>query len=42
MLVGANLVVGADVVARTIAAPAEFPLDVFTALLLRQREAWNL
>ena len=51
MLVGAILVVGADAVARTIAAPAELPLGVFTALigvpffialLMRQREAWNL
>ena len=51
MLVGAILVVGADAVARSIAAPAELPLGVFTALLgvpffivllLRQRDAWNL
>ena len=51
MLVGAILVVGADAAARTIAAPAELPLGVLTALigvpffivlLLRQREAWNL
>ena len=51
MLVGAILVAGADAVARTVAAPAELPLGVFTALigvpffialLVRQREAWNL
>jgi iron complex transport system permease protein len=51
MLVGAILVVGADALARTLAAPAELPLGVFTALigapffvalLLRQRETWNL
>ena len=51
MLVGAILVVGADMVARTVVAPAEVPLGVFTvligtpffiALLLRQRETWNL
>ena len=51
MLVGAILVVGADMVARTIVAPAELPLGIFTALigtpffvalLLRQRDAWNL
>ncbi len=51
MLVGAILVVAADTVARTIVAPAELPLGVFTALigtpffvalLLRQRAAWNL
>jgi iron complex transport system permease protein len=51
MLAGAILVVAADAVARTVAAPAELPLGVFTALigvpffialLLRQREAWNL
>ncbi len=51
MLVGAILVAGADAVARTVAAPAELPLGVFTALigvpffialLARQREAWNL
>lgn len=51
MLVGAILVVAADTVARTLVAPAELPLGVFTALigtpffialLLRQRETWNL
>ncbi len=51
MLVGAILVVGADALARTLVAPAELPLGVFTALLgapffvlllLRQRETWNL
>lgn len=51
MLAGAILVVGADAIARTVAAPAELPLGVFTALigvpsfialLMRQREAWNL
>ena len=51
MLVGAILVAGADAVARTVAAPAELPLGVFTALigvpffialLARQREAWTL
>ena len=51
LLVGAIIVVAADAVARTIAAPAELPLGVFTALigvpffialLLRQRDAWNL
>ena len=51
MLVGAIIVVGADTLARTIVAPAELPLGVFTALigtpffvalLLRQRATWNL
>jgi iron complex transport system permease protein len=51
MLVGAILVVAADALARTLVAPAELPLGVFTALLgapffvvllLRQRETWNL
>jgi len=48
---GAILVVVADTVARTVAAPAELPLGVFTALigvpffvalLLRERRAWSL
>jgi len=51
MLIGAVLVVGADAAARSVAAPAELPLGVFTALfgvpffialLLRQRDAWSL
>jgi iron complex transport system permease protein len=51
MFAGAIIVVVADAMARTLAGPAELPLGVFTALigtpffialLLRQREAWNL
>jgi iron complex transport system permease protein len=50
-LLGATLVLVADTVARTVAAPAELPLGVFTALigvpffvalLLRERRAWSL
>jgi iron complex transport system permease protein len=50
-LLGATLVVAADTVARTAAAPAELPLGVFTALigvpffvalLLRERRVWSL
>ncbi|MEP6943388.1 MAG: iron ABC transporter permease [Betaproteobacteria bacterium] len=50
-LVGSMLVVAADAAARSVAAPAELPLGVFTALfgvpffiglLLRQRDAWSL
>ena len=50
-LIGAVLVVGADAAARSVAAPAELPLGVFTALfgvpffialLLRQRDPWSL
>jgi len=51
MLIGAVLVVGADAAARSVAAPAELPLGILTALfgvpffialLLRQREARSL
>jgi iron complex transport system permease protein len=50
-LLGALLVVLADTVARTVGAPAELPLGVFTALigapffvalLLRERRGWSL
>jgi iron complex transport system permease protein len=50
-LCGAILLVVADTLARTVVAPAELPLGVFTALvgapffialLLRRREAWHL
>jgi iron complex transport system permease protein len=50
-LLGASLLIGADVVARTVVAPAELPLGIVTAvlgapcflrLLLRQRRQWSL
>jgi iron complex transport system permease protein len=50
-LCGAIVLVAADTLARTVVAPAELPLGVFTALvgapffialLLRRREAWHL
>jgi iron complex transport system permease protein len=50
-LAGAALVVGADIPARTLVAPAELPIGVLTAflgapfflfLLLRARRAWSL
>ncbi len=50
MLLGATLILAADTIARTMVAPAELPLGVFTALigapffialLLRERRAWE-
>jgi iron complex transport system permease protein len=50
-LLGASLLLGADLVARTLVAPAELPLGMVTAaigapfflwLLLRQRRQWRL
>ncbi len=49
-LLGASLLVGADIVARTVAAPAELPIGILTAiigapfflwLLLRNKGAWQ-
>ncbi len=49
-LLGASLLVGADVIARTVAAPAELPIGILTAilgapfflwLLLRNKGAWQ-
>lgn len=49
-LLGATLLVGADVIARTVAAPAELPIGILTAilgapfflwLLLRNKGAWQ-
>ena len=49
-LLGAALTVCADMVARTVAAPAEMPIGILTALigapfflalLLKQRRAWG-
>jgi iron complex transport system permease protein len=51
MLLGAALVAGADIPARTLAAPAELPIGVLTALvgapvflalLMRTRRGWTL
>jgi iron complex transport system permease protein len=50
-LLGAALVVAADLIARTVFAPAEMPLGVLTALmgapfflvlLVRERRSWGL
>jgi len=50
-LLGASLLIGADLVARTVVAPAELPLGIVTVvlgapcflwLLLRQRRQWSL
>ena len=51
VLLGAILLIGADLIARTILAPAELPIGIVTAalgapfflfLLLRQRRQWSL
>jgi heme transport system permease protein len=50
-LLGSTLIVGADLVARTVVAPAELPIGIITAvlgvpfflvLLMRQRHYWSL
>jgi iron complex transport system permease protein len=50
-LLGASLLLGADLVARTLTAPAELPIGIVTAslgapfflwLLLRHRQQWGL
>ena len=51
VLLGAILLIGADLIARTVLAPAELPIGIVTAamgapfflfLLLRQRRQWSL